>query len=1064
MECGGCDTAFRAPARFGSSTARPPSKAPSPLRSAGALQRAWARAGSGHGLAVLGTRAVPRLVLGLLFAQVPSSLGAEDDLSPPRPASETVDFERDIRPIFERACIDCHGPEKQKSGYRLDSRNAALNGGDVSAPNIRPGDSAGSPLIRFVAGLDTDLRMPARGEALSTEEVNRLRAWIDQGAVWPESASPPTPDPLDWWSLKPLARPACPPVSEAGWVRNPIDAFVLARLEEHGLSPAPEADRRTLIRRLSFDLLGLPPAPAEVEDFVNDPAPDAYARLVDRLLASPRHGERWARHWLDVVHYGDTHGYDKDQPRPNAWPYRDYVIRALDEDKPYGRFVREQLAGDVLYPGTEDGIVALGFIAAGPWDLIGHAEVPETKVDGQIARMLDRDDMVANTLTTFCSTTVHCARCHNHKFDPIQQVDYYRLQAVFAALDRADKSYDPDPALAQQRAALDRRLHRIKARKQDLDAVLTAAGGPELNALDQAIAAARDRAKTGQRAEFGWHSAIESAPDTVKWVQVDLGEPVAIAAVEYVGCHDDFNGIGDGFGFPPRFKIELSDDPEFHDDVRLLADRTEADAPNPGVKPQRIEAAGGRGRFVRITATRLAPRQNDFIFALAEVRVFDQEGRNVALKATVTASDSIEAPPRWSRINLVDGYAYGAGESDASKETGAELERRRSEWVAANVPAELLASLETVRREQQETEAAIAALPPPRKVYAGTVHSGSGSFRGTGAEGGRPRPIHVLARGDVRQPRDEVRPGTLPFIPGTPDEFGLPNPHPEGARRAALARWVTDPRNPLTWRSIVNRVWQHHFGRGLVDSPNDFGRMGQAPSHPELLDWLASEFVARGGSLKDLHRLIVTSATYRQASVVSLDALEQGRRIDVDNRLLWRMNRRKLEAEAVRDAMLAVAGKLDLTMGGPGFQDFVVEKPEHSPHYQYHLADPNDPSLHRRSIYRFLVRSQPQPFMAALDCADPSMSVDRRNQTLTALQALALRNDRLVIALAAAFAERLTAESTDAGSRIERAFRLALGRPATPDEREALTGYARQHGLPNACRVLFNLNEFTFVD
>src|SRR5688572_5591866 len=350
------------------------------------------------------------------------------------------------------------------------------------------------------------------------------------------------------WAFRHAARRAVPDVGGDPWVRNPIDAFVLARLKQNGLAPSREADRRTLARRVTFDLTGLPPAPDEVEAFVHDGSPDAYERLVDRLLASPHYGERWGRHWLDVVHFGETHGYDKDKPRPNAWPYRDYVIRSFNADKPYGRFVEEQLAGDVLFPGTADGVTALGFIAAGPWDLIGHVEVPETKIDGKIARHLDRDDMVANTINTFASLTVQCAQCHNHKFDPISQEEYYRLQAVFAALDRADRPYHADPAAARRYAELTAKRADLRRRQADLDAKVKRLGGKELAELDKKIAAARKPASA--RPEHGYHSQIEPKPDRVKWVQVDLGKSAALEKVVLWGCHDDFNNIGAGFGFP----------------------------------------------------------------------------------------------------------------------------------------------------------------------------------------------------------------------------------------------------------------------------------------------------------------------------------------------------------------------------------------------------------------------------------------------------------------------------------------------------------------------------------
>ncbi|HND56613.1 MAG TPA: DUF1553 domain-containing protein, partial [Pirellulaceae bacterium] len=348
------------------------------------------------------------------------------------------------------------------------------------------------------------------------------------------------------------------------------------------------------------------------------------------------------------------------------------------------------------------------------------------------------------------------------------------------------------------------------------------------------------------------------------------------------------------------------------------------------------------------------------------------------------------------------------------------------------------------------------SLPPQQVTFAGVVHNGSGNFVGRGAMGGKPRPIHILARGDVRKPGLEVGPGAPAIYPEAERWFELPADAPEGQRRVALSQWIVDHRNPLTWRSIVNRVWQYHFGRGIVESASDFGRMGRAPSHPELLEWLAVEFRDGPQSLKLLHRQLVTTSTYRQSSVGD----EARERIDAGNVYLWRMNRRKLEAEAIRDSVLAVSGRLDYRMGGPGFQDFVVERPEHSPHYEYHLHDPEDPRIQRRSVYRFLVRSQPQPFMTTLDCADPSMSVDKRNETINALQALALLNNKLTVSLARHFADRVAREAPDPRSQVARAFRLALSRDPTSDELDALVDYANRHGLPNACRLVLNLNEF----
>jgi len=990
------------------------------------------------------------------------ALGAEKlDLSKlPPAATRAVNFVQDIQPILETQCVKCHGPEKQKGGWRADVKDVALTGGDDHAPNILPGKSADSPLIHFVAGLDPDMKMPAKGDPLSVEQVGLLRAWIDQGAKWPDSANTAKRNPLDWWSLKPVVRPEVPGTG------NPIDAFVRAKLAEKHLTLSAPADARTLCRRLYFDLIGLPPTPEEIDAFAADTAPDAYEHLVDKLLASPRYGERWARHWLDVVHYGDTHGYDKDKPRPNAWPYRDYVIRAFNEDKPYARFVEEQIAGDVLFPNTHDGIEALGFIAAGPWDYIGHAEVPETKTDGKIARHLDRDDMVANTIGTFCSATIHCAQCHNHKFDPYTQEDYYSLQAVFAALDRTDRKYYRDDALNARFQDLQRQQRAAESALAIVEEPLKKQAGEPYAELTRKIDGASKAAaqKAGNASpDFGYHSAISPQQDVEKWVQVDLGKHTEIDHVTLLPGYDEFNNIGAGFGFPVRFKVETSDDPAFKTGVTLLWRRHDEtfmnDFKNPGLKPFVTGGAkddGIAGRYVRVTATKLAPRKEDFIFALAELQVFDPAGNNVALHQPVSALDSIEAPPRWGKVNLTDGIAPvtpSADEKDA-------LIREREALLTSLADESTKAKRAALQEERDRVVAELKKLPAPSVVYAGGIQNGTGPFRGTGPDGGKPRPIFILARGQVTNPGKEVGPGALSVLTFAPARFALAPEAGEGERRAALAHWITDEKNPFTWRSIVNRVWQYHFGRGLVETASDFGRNGALPSHPELLDWLATEFQKSGGSFKQLHRLIVTSATYRQASTAN----EAAEKIDADNALLWRQNRHKLEAEAVRDSVLAVTGKLDLTMGGQGWQDFVIEHPEHSPHYQYDLADPEDAKTWRRSIYRFIVRSQTQPWMTSLDCADPSMRVAKRNESLSALQALALLNNGFMVTQAEHFAERVEREATDPEAQVERACRLAFGHAPDGAGRARLVAFAKANGLPNLCRVLLNLNEFLFID
>jgi len=877
-----------------------------------------------------------------------------------------------------------------------------------------------------------------------------------------EQPSRPESGLFDFWSLKPIVKHTPPALglADRGWARNPIDHFIAAKLAEKNLTHSGQAKRQTLIRRVYFDLLGLPPTPAEITVFLQNRDPLAYEKLVEELLASPRYGERWARHWLDVVHYGDTHGYDKDKLRPNAWPYRDYVIRVFNSDKPYGRFVREQVAGDALYPDTRDGIEATGFISAGPWDFIGHAEVPETKLDGRIARNIDRDDMVKNTMNTFISATVQCARCHDHKFDAVNMTDYYRMQAVFAALDRADREYHPNPEISKQLVSHKAKIDRYQAELKDIEDNIKAKGGPDLADLDKQLRDLRKRIKTKTRAEYGYHSQTSAKQDVTKWVQVDLGQAQAIEQITIIGTSDSFNNIGDGFGFPMRYKIEASNDAEISRGVTVVADNTKGDEPNPGIAPQHFKPDDLEARYIRITATKLAKRSNDFILAVGELRVLDPNGNNLAEGKTVTALDSIEAPVRWRKSNLVDGLYSGLASDPAITGRLETLSEVREKLIQSIIAGEITAKRNAAQAGLAKAEEALKKLPKAARVYVGTVHKGSGAFRGTGNDGGKPRTIRVLHRGDMSQPRQEVHPGTLRMTKHDVGTFKLSAPHKEGDRRIALAHWLTKKDHPLTWRSIVNRVWQYHFGTGIVTTPNDFGRMGAKPTHPKLLDWLAADFRDSGQSIKQLHRLILNSATYRQPS----ESVVTHETIDSQNRYLWRMNRRQLEAEALRDTVLQVAGKMNNQMYGSGFRDFVLEHPEHSPHYEYHKHDPEDVKVHRRSVYRFLVRSQQQPFMSTLNCADPSQQVARRDNAITALQSLALLNNKLMVAMAWHFASDLKQTHTDQSVAVSEAFFRVTGRQPSLEEKSDLVAYAAKHGLANACRLIFNLNEFSFVD
>jgi mono/diheme cytochrome c family protein len=972
-------------------------------------------------------------------------------------------FRESIAPILERRCVSCHSGDEPKGGLSLASAEALRKGGE-SGSAVVAGKPDESLIVSYISGDEPE--MPKGQPRLAAADVAAIRSWVESGAPWPaeftlEDRSKSGP----WWSLAPVVRPNVPAVN-SDWIRTPIDAFILAKHNELGLRHAAEADRRTLIRRLSFDLHGLPPTPEEVDAFLSDARPDAYDQLVDRLLASPRYGERWGRYWLDIVHYGESHGYDKDKPRPNAWPYRDYVIDSLNADKPYSRFVLEQLAGDVLFADDPQAKIATGFVAAGPWDFVGHMELREGTTDKEIARSNDRDDMVMTTMSTFTSMTVHCARCHDHKFDPIAQQDYYRLQAVFAGVDRADQTYF-EADTKRERDEVQAQITTEEAEQKQLAEARAALTSPELVAIDARIKALTDElaaipdpfAPDEQAASSptnGYHSEIASKDSEAKWVQVDLGQAVAVDLVRLVPARPtDFRDTP-GFGFPVRFRVSVSNDPTFATED-VIADHSGEDFPNPGQHPFSISPHGVTGRYVRVTAEKLWPRSKDFVFALGELQI-ESAGRNVAAGTVVTALDTIEAG-RWGTKNLVDGFDSRRELPDVAAPAAAatlahrqslerDLDEQRAERarVAESlVPAELKQQIEAIDRQLTDLRKRLEKLEKGKQVYAVKSHE--------------PREIHLLRRGDVKSPAEVLAPGSLGCVQGMPHEFTLADPKNEGSARAALAQWIVDPANVLTWRSIVNRVWQYHFGAGLVDTPNDFGRMGSLPSHPELLDWLAVEFREHGESLKTLHKLIVTSSVYRQASTDDV----ANARLDAANRFLWRQNRRRLDAEAVRDAVLATSGKLDLTMHGPSVRQFAF-KDDHSPIYDYARFDVDDANAFRRSVYRFIVRSVPDPLMECLDCADPSLLTPKRNTTLTALQALAMMNNALFVRQAEHFAERVRTATADPREQIRLAYRLALAREPRDEESRLLVDYAAQHGLANTCRLIFNMNEFVFVD
>mgnify|MGYP001178620502 CR=1 FL=1 len=974
-----------------------------------------------------------------------------------------IDFEGEIAPILEANCLACHNASDAEGDFVLDSKQSVMEHPDA----IIPGKTSESYLFDVISGPDPD--MPEDGDPLSEAEVSLIKRWIKEGAAWPDGLilKDKKPRDLDWWSLTPLEQSTVPNSKKD----HPVDAFVAEQLKEKKLRPVGEADSRTLIRRMSYDLTGLPPTPEALERFIHeyDSASEArrngiWRSWIDTYLASPEFGEKWAQHWLDLARYAETHGYDKDKLRPNAWPYRDYVIRSFNEDKAYGRFVQEQVAGDVLFPGEADGIIGLGFLAAGPWDFVGHYEVGEDKLDGRIAKHLDRDEMVSAVFNVFQSTTVQCAQCHHHKFDPIKMKDYYRLHAVFAAVDRTDRIYDGlTSEQMEQRMTIVRQLNDLRIEEvanTKLDRELHA----RISGMQRRVAEIKEVYGSGLEPRYGYHSQLAEKADSEKWVQVDLGQPSNVKQIFLIAAYDGIDGQGEGYGFPERYRVEASDDPEFKGNLRLLLDATIQDQPNPSTDSVQIDVGPPAIRHIRVTATQLKHHPSGYLFALGEleaVSISTTTVTNFALAKKVSSLDSLEHEEHWGTGNLVDGIFFRTPSDgrvyEEMKALEAEIERIKAEILPPNI-----------ERRRTEIKDEIEALEKTLKPYESEllVYAAASNWLSTGrffATNGIPRPIHLLSRGDLRSPGERMVPGALPLWEGISESFFDGNDYPEGDDRAELARYLTQRDNSLLWRSIANRLWQWTFGKPLAGTPNDFGRMGILPTNLELLDYLAARLREDPDqSLKSMVRFLMTSEAYRRSS----EHHSRNSEIDSENRFWWRTDRRRLTAEEFRDSLLAVSGALRTEeRGGPSFYDFVIEKPEHSPHYEYHLHDPNDTKSHRRTIYRFVVRSQPQPLLTTLDCADPSISVAIRDESTSALQALTQWNHVLIEAMAKKFGDRLTNEGLQSmDAVVDRAVNLALGRSPEKVEQDLLGQHYENYGAASLARVLFNLNDFTYLD
>lgn len=862
-----------------------------------------------------------------------------------------------------------------------------------------------------------------------------------------------------WWAVQPLANPTIPSIHNESWCRNPADRFILAAMEKAKIQPNTAADKRTLLRRVTVDLTGLLPTPQELTAFENDTSAKAYEKVVDRLLASPRFGERMARRWLDLVHYAESHGNDEDKYRPHAWPYRDYLIRSFNDDKPYARFVQEQVAGDVLFPYEPDGMIALGMLAAGPWDQSSQLGIKDDTQDKQIARYLDRDDMLTTVMSTFTSTTVHCARCHDHKFDPISTDDYYALQAVFAGVDRIDREYDQKPEVARQREKLNKELKQCEKSKPDdaqwskeeaqLNAKAWEASQTKWDILEPIEVISNDGATLEIMDDYSIRSSgVRPDTDTVvitsstplKQITALRLELLTDPALPHRGPGRQDNG--NLHLTEIRLNSVSKDHPEKGRELKFAQASSDFDQPGWGVaKAIDHDAKTAWGIFPQVGQSHVA------VFELSEpykinrgdllqVTLEQKHGQGHLLgrfRISVTGTKSPEKATVHSN-NLTDVLATAPGERTESQ--------RRMVAHHARL----------VQLKQKLTQ-----LPAVEKVYAvGGDFPADGNFKPPQG----PRKVEVLRRGDIKQPMRAAQPGALTCLSALPSRFTLKNPENEGERRAALAQWLTNKDNPLTWRSIANRLWQWHFGSGLVATTNDFGEMGSYLSLPELLDWLAVQ-LRDGRSLKEIHRMLVTSATYQQSSIANAASLAY----DPENRLFSCMNRTRLDAETIRDAMLQVVGKLDLTMYGPSVKQFNEKPGTHVTMVaDYDHFNLDSPGAYRRSIYRFVFRTVPDPLLDVLDCPDGSQWTPKRSESTTPLQALALLHHPFTIRLSEHFATKLSHDAKEPEQQIALAFQYLYQRKPTDVEKRTILNYLTKHGLANTCRLMLNTNEFYYID
>jgi hypothetical protein len=1017
---------------------------------------------------VVGILATACLAVGIGAAgvgQVPPAAG------PLPPAAKAYDFDKDIRPILESTCVRCHGEKRQKSGFRLDTRAGLLQGGEENEKVFIPGHSATSPLIQLVSGMVKDLRMPPKkeGPPLTATQIGLLRAWIDAGAKYPagaalvntnasaESAESAEADKIaqavlergkDHWAFKAPVRPTLPRVNDSAWARTPIDAFVLARLEKEGLKPAPEADKATLLRRVSLDLTGLPPTLQELDAFLADTSPDAYAKQVDRLLASPHYGERWARHWLDAARYADSDGFEKDKPR-HAWAYRDWVIDALNKDLPYDAFIVEQIAGDQLPNAAQDQVVATGYLRNSMVNEEGGVDPEQFRMEA----MFDRMEAIGKGVL---GVTIQCAQCHNHKFDPIRQEDYYKL---FAFLNNDYEGSQPvySPADLMKLSDLRRQIDDIEE-------------GLRHTTPDWEARMAR------------WEQAVTASEPAWTVVRPEV-EDISTGGQRYLPLPD---GSFLAAGYAPTkhtvkmtatvkapkitaFRLELLTDPDlplggpgrsFKGTNALTEFGVDAAPAGGAAKPARVKFAKASADFGDPPDSPLEPNFDDKsgkkrVTGPVAFAIDDKDEtawgidagpgrRNAPRKAVFTAATPIVNAAGTRLVFLLKQNHGGWNSNDLMNNN---LGRFRLSYTAAAnpvadplpKPVRDILSIPRAKRSPAQTAAVFsywrstvpAFKEANEKILAlAKQHPEPATSQMVLQARAEMRDTRLLKRGDWLNPGKAIAPGVPAAL----------HPLPAGAppTRLTLAKWLVDPKSPTTSRAFVNRVWQTYFGTGLVATSEDFGTQSEAPSHPELLDWLAVEFVEKGWKQKDLHRVIVQSATYRQSSRMEPAALEK----DPYNRLLARGARFRVEAEIVRDVALAISGLLNPKIGGesvmPPAPDFLFKPPASYAEFQW--VEATGPDRYRRALYTYRRRSTPFPMLQTFDAPEGTTACVRRARSNTPLQALTLLNETVSMESARAFALKILDEGgkTDA-ERLTYAFRRAVSRPPTAQETQLMT-------------------------